>query len=215
MSFSLKQLEDKVKPLVAPNFKYKKGIGGFSFKEIHAEKKLNLYISYTGYPDMYRLSPAVVNLEFLSVENILREALSNCNLNSSVAGNTIGKVCLNITEVDYQIFNKIMHNESDFEEVGIELQKTIELGAYPFFEKYDSLEKVLEFTEKMELKDIMNVIAQPLPFRRLIIKGLCKHNTYLEYYENLLNIYFKEGNPSDIVLINKIKEIVDLEISRI
>ncbi len=113
------------------------------------------------------------------------------------------------SSINYEVFDNVIHNQEEFEELKIELQKTIELGAYPFFEKYDSLEKVFEETEYMNLKEIMQIITQPLPHRRLIIKGLHNKESYLSYYEQMLETYSNDSKAENLQLIFKIKELVD------
>jgi hypothetical protein len=113
--------------------------------------------------------------------------LDKYNIQQRYGNCTIHTALHNIKGIDYSKFNIEIQDEASFQIVAEEIKKIVKYGAMPFFEKYQTLEKVWEDMENMEGREMANFIAQPLPIRRMIIKKLCKDKDYEQYAMSIIN----------------------------
>jgi hypothetical protein len=165
-------------------------------------------IDYAGreyFPHGAFLEGVIISVSFYSVENILNEILDKYHIKQRYGNSTIHAVLNDIEGIDYNKFETEIHDEASFQIVAEEIKKIVEYGAMPFFEKYDTLEKVFLETEKMSIDKMSNFISQPLPQRRMVIKKLCKDSNYNEYVKMVLD-YYKSTNDPDVFIIEKLND---------
>lgn len=73
------------------------------------------------------------------------------------------------------------------------LKRQIDEKVLPFFETYQTLEKVYEKVESLELRELGNFLYSPAPIRRMIIKKLVKAPDFEEYGKRILTSVMKKG----------------------
>lgn len=198
MGILINELSEKVRNLITnKNYKFKKENQGYSFTSKYNTYEFKIVISYSGYPNMYKLFPASSYITFYDVETILQKGVNLIISNPYLTGYTIQNNLIGNQNINISTFDKIIRNPSDFEEVAVELQKTIELGTYPFFEKFDSLQKVADFLSSLSPYEIVKYIQGPILFpKTLLILKLVNHKTYCDRFSEFISIL--EGKSNDI-----------------
>lgn len=193
MGFLKKDLETDLRKLVNQEFLTQKSSGGIIFTKNYNDRINNISFSFTGYPNMYKVSPPVVSIQFIKVESIIKEALYFLNLDDHIVGSTIKKVCLDIPNVNYEVFDIFMKEQSDFDLVRDDIQKALVLGAYPFFDKFDSLEKLSKLIDLNNLPDNIHIfIPQLTPIKLLLIKIISNDKDWEDYFKLQKDWYHSE-----------------------
>ena len=204
MAFNKKELDNSFKSIMIDGFKFKKEIMGFSWTKEYSNRIEKIIIGYRGYPDSYVAYTPTASVYFEEVERFLLESFNKTGIVSRWGDTgTITKAFVNLQDVDYSVFNTEINNEARFMKVATEIEKIINAGALPFFEKYNTLEKIWEESEKMALEEMANFIGQPLPQRRMIIKKLCKDPQFEEYAKMVVDFYEKEKDQ-DVPIVKQL-----------
>ncbi len=190
MSLILSELEKEIKPLFDISFKYKKVNPCFQFsRKINPNFEQRILIGHGGYPDMYRVYPPSVDVSFSSIEKTLNTIIISNNFSKVVNNSpTFSQVCVGVENVDFDKFKILMTKIQDFEDIKKELIKLLDVCAFPFLEKYDSIEKIAYFLINIPFELRSNYIKGTEQYLKipLIIK-MAKHGQFnrilAEYYE--------------------------------
>lgn len=194
MAFNKKELDQSFKSFSIDGFTFKKEIMGYSWTKEYLNRTERIIIGYRGYPDSYVSYTPTVTIYFPEVENIL-ENFKKVHFPDKHFGNgTIHKSFVKLQNIDYSKFEIEIKDEKSFNEVALEIKKIIEIGALPFFKKFNDLMTVFEITETMEIEEMADFIVQPLPQRRMVIKKLCNDSNYQEYVDWLIEYYKSEND---------------------
>jgi hypothetical protein len=165
-------------------------------------------IDYTGrnyFPHGVYFQGVIISISFNSVEYVLKQVLDKYQIKQRYGDSTIHAVLHNVEGIDYSKFDTEINDDASFQIVAREIVNIVEKGALPFFEKYNTLEKVFDETEKMPISEMANFIGQPLPQRRMIIKKLCMDPNYGEYVKQVTD-YYRSENDSGLFIIEKIND---------
>jgi hypothetical protein len=178
-------------------YKIKSAIQASLFVRKQNNKTETITVCFRDYaPHSFYIDGVSVDIYFEEVERFLLESFNKTGIVSRWGETgTITKTFVNLPDVDYFVFDTEINNEASFMKVAAEIEKIINVGALPFFDKYNTLEKVLEESEKMPIEEMVNFIGQPLPFRRMIIKRLCDDVNYEEYANKIINNSEKKNLP--------------------
>lgn len=196
MSFLIKDLELALKSISLDEFKLKKVIGGYQWVQELPNRTNIIGVGHSGYPNLYRTSKPHSEIFFNNVETLLDKAYRESSVKRRHGKHpTIRGDERNIAGIDYKVFDIPIKDKFDYPQVLNEVKKIIEQYALPFFEQYNTLEKVWEATEKKEMNELINFIGQPLPHRRMIIKKLCNDPNYEDYAQMVLDYLKKENDP--------------------
>lgn len=204
MAFNTNDLDKSFESFSVEGFRFRKEVMGYSWSIENSDRIEKIIIGYGGYPDSFRIYTPVVETSFHEVEFLLERVYKQSKVQGLYNHTTIHQSLINIVGVNYQLFETEINNDDTFNLVASEIKKMIQNGAIPFFKKYQTLNAVFEYTEKMPIEQMSNFIGQPLPFRRLIIKKLCNDSTYEEYYKLIIDFYRAEGAKEEVKLAEQL-----------
>lgn len=197
MIFNKRDFEDLIFKLGPEDYKYKGNFGSARFIKVEGNIIFTIAIGYGEYfPHSAIISGVSADVYFNEVEDILNSLKKKYYPNKHFGGSTIQKVFVKQEGVDYTKFDTEIKDETTFKLVVTEIEKIIYYGALPFFERYSKLTTVFEEIEKMTIEEMVNIIVQPLPQRRMVIKWLCNDANYREYVDMVIDFYKTENEEN-------------------
>ncbi|RPH25462.1 MAG: hypothetical protein EHM93_19970 [Bacteroidales bacterium] len=202
MVYNKADFKKHIETLQIAGFKIKDTVQAFLFIRKQHNRIETITISYRDYaPHGFYIDGVSVDIYFEEVENILALTNEKLNIRSRYGKTgTIQRVFTKLPDINYSVFESEINNESAFNQVAVEVEKIIRLGALPFFEQFRTLQNVIEESEKMVLEEMANFIGQPLPQRRMIIKKLCKDPHFEEYAKMVVDFYEKEKDQDEPIV---------------
>jgi len=208
MVYNKADFKKHIETLQIAGFKVKSAVQAFLFVRKQKDKTETITVSYRDYaPHGFYIDAVSSDIYFNKVEGFLSESFNKTKITSRWGETgTITKVFVNLQTVDYSAFDTEVNDEASFMKVAREIEKVFNIGALPFFEKYNALEKVWEETEKMPIEEMVKFIGQPMPFRRMIIKRLCNDANYEEYAKKIICNSEKKNLPE----LKALKELYEL-----
>lgn len=141
-----------------------------------------IYYSHRDYfPHGVYIEGISVEIVFPEVENILCSLLDKYNIQQRYGNCTIYTALRDIEGIDYSKFDIEIQNDESFQVVAKEVKKIVKYGAMPFFETYDTLEKVADLLSDKTPEEVVPYIqgAILLPKTILILK-IAKHTKFEE-----------------------------------
>ncbi len=191
----IKELEKSMKSMPINGFKFKKEIMAFSWTRELSDRQESIIISYrTFHPNMYRLNIPRPHISYNLIESIIDECVMKLNVQKTWGDtSTIDGSLYNITGIDFNVFETRIDNDIDFQLVSKEIIKLVENGAFPFFEKYDTLEKLADLLANLTPQEVVPYISGAILFpKTILILKLAKHANFkdkLIEFRNILNSY--------------------------
>lgn len=166
------------------------GAGAVSLENVN----VRISISYRKYPGVY-MFPGVIGgyKSFPQVEDILRKyyKLHNIGLQNDTIYTSSRRI-EEITEVD-------IADPEDIEKILPQLKLMVYEDILPFFEKYDTLEKVNSHINTLDKADISKFIFHPPIPRMMIIKRLTNSPDFETFCTWAIEIYEKMAMGSNAI----------------
>jgi len=164
-------------------------IDGFSrigneylFRKNFKEGFLEIAISTSNYfPNKFTFDAVIPGIRFEQVEKILEEVCPRYIKDYPIGAKTISQVFY-LSNSEYAITNKSVSNDEEFYGARSELYKLIESSVLPFFEKYNTIEKLSTVIDLNNLHELENFLLGLVPFKILIIKKLAGDTKDFEKY---------------------------------
>jgi hypothetical protein len=170
-----------------------------------------LNISYREYSGNYYVEGMSSSIIFSDVEDILNEILNKYNIQQRYGDKTIRHSLHNIEGIDYSKFEAKIHDESSFQVVAEEIKKIVEYGAMPFFEKYQTLEKIHNHAKQLSLDEYSQFFSGYGSFKMMIIKRLLKINDYEDYSKKIVQDWIRTAREYPQHFMNIDKVVVELK----
>jgi hypothetical protein len=165
--------------LVNDDFAFNADLGKWERQK--ANRIEQIFIGYNEYPGSYYPKGMSVSIKFTEVEDILNKVLDKYQIQQRYGESTVHSVLHDIADVDYDKFKIEIHDESSFQTVAEEIKKTVEYGAWPFFEKYSTLDKIADLLVDKEPEEIVPYIQGSILFpKTILILKETKHPLYKE-----------------------------------
>jgi len=143
---------------------------------LHEGNSACIAIGLIAYPDVIKIQEGCsVMKKFDEVESVLLPVLSKHDINIGFWKSTIFKD-FNIGQHE---FNK--HDLRAVEAIFNEIKSLSYIQGTQFLNLFKKLDQVYEASERMEVKEMVNFISQPLPLRRMVIKKLCEDNGFDDF----------------------------------
>jgi hypothetical protein len=150
-------------------------------KEIHNHMEIIYYSHRDYFPHGVYIEGASAEIVFPEVESILNSLLDKYNIQQRYGNCTIHAALHNIEGIDYSKFNIEIHDDESFQIVAAEIKKIVKYGAMPFFEKYDTLEKVADLLADKTPEEIVPYIQGAILFpKTILILKIAKHKRFEE-----------------------------------
>lgn len=166
------------------------GAGGVSLVRNNEE----ISITYRKYPGIYQIRQNLMGFKsFPQVEDILRKyyKLHNIGLQNDTIYTSSRRI-EEITEVD-------IADPEDIEKILPQLKLMVYEDILPFFEKYDTLEKVNSHINTLDKADISKFIFHPPIPRMMIIKRLTNSPDFETFCTWAIEIYEKMAMGSNAI----------------
>ena len=96
---------------------------------------------------------------FLTIENRLREFYDKYKIALRYGEETLRLNLGNLEGVDYGVFDIAINSEHTFQSVALEIDKIINLGALPLFDKYRDIKTLSNALESMSEDEISNFVS--------------------------------------------------------
>lgn len=177
-------MEDIIQDVFGSEFSVKVYSDACYIEFLHNENPASIAIGIITYPGSIELhEKCAIYKRFNEVESILQPILDKFKINIGFWKSTIYKPF----EIGHQEFDR-----DDFEAVRnvFEKIKLVSLTQKAnFLDQYKELFQVYESSEKMEVKEMVGFISQPLPLRRMVIKKLCGDSGF----ESFCNQYIESS----------------------
>lgn len=197
MAYNQSNFKKHIETIRYDYFTMKSEVQAYQFIRWHEDRTERITISYRDYsPHGYYIDGISVDIYFNIIEKTLLKFKSDVLPNLFIGDCTIRKSMISFPQVDYSKFEKEINSESTFVEVVNQINTINQIGVIPFFEKYNTLQSVFDFTEKMPIEEMADFIVQPLPQRRMVIKKMCGDRNYQEYADMVLNFYKSEKDET-------------------
>ncbi|MFA0963106.1 hypothetical protein AB9P05_14975 [Roseivirga sp. BDSF3-8] len=179
-----KEMENIIQDVFGNDFNVRVYSDACYIEFLHNGNPASIAIGIITYPGSIELhEKCAIYKRFNEVESILQPILDKYKINIGFWKSTIYKPF----EIGHQEFNR-----TDFEAVRNVFEK-IKLESLThkanFLDQYKELHQVYESSEKMEVKEMVGFISQPLPLRRMVIKKLCGDSGF----ESFCNQYIESS----------------------
>lgn len=209
MNYTTQDFERDIKTITPIGFDYKKETMGFSWRCNSNDLEKKIVIGYRGYSDLFYPYTPSVSIGFHQVERLMRELFEQTKIKNTSGESTTIKANLGqLTDVNYSVFENGISGRDTFQIVATELKKIFENHVLPFFDRYKTLQDILDTTEKLPMAEMSKFIGQPLPFRRMIIKKLCNDPGYDDYYKMVVDFYKSENSKDDVILAEHLNKLL-------
>ena len=149
--------------------------------------KNEIIFGYRKLPGVYDLGQLISGFKsFPEIEDLLGKYYKKYNIESSLYSiyfhsRRVEKLKLNN---DYYIGSK-----EDVNKILPYLKEWVYEDLLPFFDQYQTIEQVYEHLESLELAKMASFVYDPLPLRRMVLKGLLKTPDFVSYSETILTFY--------------------------
>ncbi len=146
-----------------------------------------------------------IGISFHNVEKTLNDAYEKTRVRKpSEEVRTIRNVLNQLENVDYSAFSTEINDLKSFQLVNEQIQKIIQQYSLPFFEKYNTLEKVADLLADKKPQEVVPYIQGSILFpKTILILKLVKHPDFneklIEYY-NILKIQAKKKDTYKDIL---------------
>ncbi len=176
------------------------------FKQDKGISKREIVFGYMDFsPSGFRFRYPFIKVLFRNVEDILKSVYTRLNKNYIESG-TIHKVLNKLEGVDYSVLEMTIDSNETFQKVEVEIQKIIQDGAIPFFEQYDTLEKVADLLADKTPYEVVPYIQGAILFpKTILILKLTNHPNFneklIEFYEVLKEQAEKKDTYKDILAV--------------
>ncbi len=152
---------------------------------------IEIIFSYNKWTGSFDLGGQIVGRRvFVEVEDLLKKYYSKFGLKKDlytiyISSRRFEKL---INNKDYHIYN-----DRDIERIHPYFRTMVFEDVLPFLEKFETIMDVYEYSEGLDSNDIGGFIPNPMPLRRMILKGLLKTRDFEEYSVKILE-YYKENS---------------------
>lgn len=164
--------------LVNDDFAFNADLGKWERQK--ANRIEQIFIGYNEYPGSYYPKGMSVSIKFTEVEDILNKVLDKYQIQQRYGESTVHSVLHDIAGVDYDKFKIEIHDESSFQTVAEEIKKTVEYGAWPFFEKYSTLDKVNKELNKLDDEHVSTFLSGIVSLKIPLIKKIIHASDFRE-----------------------------------
>jgi hypothetical protein len=172
MVYKKEDFRNDIGTLQIEGFKLKSAVQAYLFVRKKPSRTETITVSYKDYaPHGFYIAGVSAEIYLNEIEDILTPILSKHGV-KEVFQSTIGKSFQGITGVNYDAFNIEINSEQAFSEVIIEVKKIVNQFAFPFFDKYNSLQRIADFLVDKKPEEIVPYIQGPilLPKTTLILR---------------------------------------------
>jgi len=179
-----REVKDILEDVFGSDFNVKLYSDACYIEFLHNENPASIAVGLITYPGSIKVrETCTIFKKFNEVESILQPILDKHNINLGFWKSTIFK--------DYKV-GQHEFDRDDFEAFRNVFEK-IKLESLThkanFLDQYKELHQVYESSEKMEVKEMVGFISQPLPLRRMVIKKLCGDSGF----ESFCNQYIESS----------------------
>ncbi len=151
------------------------------FTKEELNRKLRIDVSCRKYfPHGFYVDGVSASIYFTELEDVLNLYLDKYKIEQRYGDTTIQKSLVGISKVDYSKFAIEICNDKTFNEVATEVNKIIEYGVSPFFERYKTLNAISDDLSKMNEDEISNFISGIVRLKTPLIKKLVDADDYFE-----------------------------------
>ncbi|TNV71533.1 hypothetical protein FGO68_gene10986 [Halteria grandinella] len=173
MAFNKKDLEIFLRnAILLDGFKFGHDVTAFYWQK-EADGVINrIEVGYRKYPGSFYLHTPLAMVKFNEMEDIIHEYIQKYGIENSYGEYTIQSRFRDLPEVDYSKFDIEIHDEASFNEVVTEVNKIIEYGAMPFFEKFKTLQDVNKSLNEMDEVEISRFVSGIVGIKIPLIKKL-------------------------------------------
>lgn len=192
MAYNNSDLDKSFKSIEVSGFNFKKEIMGYSWTKLHHDRIERIIIGYGGYPDSYRIYSPTVDISFEGIENTLNPLYEKYKIENRYGNTMVQRVLIGIKDVDYTKLQVEISNEESFNFVSQEVRKLIIIGALPFFEKFNTLQKVNEEICRLNEEEISSFISGIVGIKVPLIKKLTGANDFLKELKERKRFYSDE-----------------------
>jgi hypothetical protein len=210
MIYTRKDFQKHIERIQIADFKLKPAVQAFLFIREFKSKQETIIISYRDYaPHGFCIDGISVNISFRKVESVIFPLYNRHNINE-ISDGTLSNVFQNLENVDYNLLESEVKDDDSFGIVKYEIEKIINNGVFPFFEKCNSLSDISDFLAFKSAEEISHYIqgAKLFPKTILILK-LSNHPHFetklLEFYEIL-----KRYSQKKFIYLSYLNLFVDL-----
>ena len=171
-----KGIEGTLKDVFGDEFKVNLYGDACYIEFFHAENPASIAVGLITYPSSIKVrETCTVFKRFDEVESILQPILDKYKINLGFWKSTIFKdFKVDQYEFDKEDFTAIKGVFENIKSIG--LSQRVE-----FLDLYKELNQVYEASEKMEVKEMVGFISQPLALRRMVIKKLCNDRGFEDF----------------------------------
>lgn len=181
--YTKKDFENQMQTLQFKGFNFKKEVQGFSWKQEIDSRVNQIIIGYKVYPGSFYMQTPFVSILFIEIENILKNSCENSGIRQDYSQYTIHAQLGNLQDVNYQVFDTEINDETTFLLVANEVKKVIEKGAFPFFDKCNALPMVANLLADKKPEEIVQYIEGPILLPKTIL--ILREANHPEYKKKL------------------------------
>lgn len=166
---------------IIPNGFNKVGAYCMFQKEMNNRIEIIYYSHRDYFPHRVYIEGVSAEIVFPKVENVLYPLLDKYNIQQRYGKYTMHTALHDIDCIDYSKLNIGIHNDESFQVVAKEVKKIVKYGAIPFFEEYDTLEKVADLLSDKTPEKIVPYMQGAILFpKTILILKIAKHTKFEE-----------------------------------
>lgn len=181
------------------DFNFKQAIQAVFWSKNNNNEIFNITIGYKGYPDGYFLQSPFVSITFKRIEEKLIHSSNKLDIHFNSEAYTIKKPPFNQGEFDFSVFDTKIDSEEKFDQVFKAEWKFIQIGAFPFFDKYQDLYNVAELLSSLRPQEVVPYIQGSTLFcKTILILQEANHPKFEEKRDEFYEVLKKQANKKEV-----------------
>jgi len=201
---SLIKMEDAIKKIFGASYYIELYNDACILEFAHGDDVAIFAIGLMTYLGTVKIMGISVMKRFNEVETILQPVLGNHKIKLGFWKATIFRnVKFESDEFNTNDSTAMNNVFNEVKAVCLEIEKD-------FLDNYKSLHEVYNASERMDIKEMVDFIAQPLPLRRMVIKKLCEDDNFNDFCENYIESAKQKAMTKPLQFKNYDKAAIEL-----